>query len=563
MSERVPSKVYSFGPFLLDVGERRLLRDGSVVPLVGKAFDTLRLLVESAGKLQTQETLIDRLWPDVVVEPNICNTMSRSSGAPSRGRPGSRSKRYAGKATGSWRVSARRRQRLREAPRRSTSVCISRWHTTEHDLRTPSSATDCRSSRQPTGSATWTTTGEAPSGPTGSSFSAGVDAWFGTTPAETASPTGSRRRSRSRISSRIWGRCSTPRAWSGHPCSVFLKARRRPPRSPLEIRAASRRWSSWVDAREGGASSEARRFSSSSRRCWSSCARVGAGSFTHVRWLNRLIGRIAFLPSLQPYSLWDLTHNRIHHAFTNLKGKDFVWTPLSKAEFDALPWGLRALYRSFRTPLGLALYYPIELWWPRLIFPRREQLDRKRLAYDLDRLLVLLFACLQGTLVVSLRSETLGDGVAAGAFGVFVTYLVFSWMIGFVIVFNHTHLDVPWFDRVEVWSASRSAIESTTRLKFPRWTAFFASSIMDHVAHHVDPRIPLVRLGEAQDQIEELLPGRIIVHEWSVKGLCDILKRCKLYDYDAGRWIDYDGLPTTGSESAFRRCREEVRCQPS
>jgi pimeloyl-ACP methyl ester carboxylesterase len=40
------------------------------VPLVGKAFDTLRLLAEGAGKLQTQESLIARLWPDVVVEPN-------------------------------------------------------------------------------------------------------------------------------------------------------------------------------------------------------------------------------------------------------------------------------------------------------------------------------------------------------------------------------------------------------------------------------------------------------------------------------------------------------------
>ncbi len=62
--------VHSFGPFLLDVGERRLLRDGCVVPLAGKAFDTLRLLVEGVGKLQTQQSLIDRLWPDVVVEPN-------------------------------------------------------------------------------------------------------------------------------------------------------------------------------------------------------------------------------------------------------------------------------------------------------------------------------------------------------------------------------------------------------------------------------------------------------------------------------------------------------------
>lgn len=271
------------------------------------------------------------------------------------------------------------------------------------------------------------------------------------------------------------------------------------------------------------------------------------GSFTRVRWLNRVAGRIAFLPSLQPYSLWELTHNRIHHVHTNLKGKDFVWTPLSKPEFDALSWWRRALYRTCRTPLGLALYYPLELWWPRLILPRREHLDRKRAAYDLDRLLVLLFACLQAFAVVCCSGGTLGDRAAAAVFGVLIPYLVFSWMIGFVIYFNHTHLDVPWFDREEEWRASRSAIEMTTRLKFPRWTSFFASSIMDHVAHHVDPLIPLVRLGEAQGRIEELLPGRVLVQEWSVKELLLILRRCKLYDYDSGCWLDYDGLPTTKS----------------
>ncbi len=63
-------KVYSFGPFRLEVGERRLLRDGEVVSLAGKAFDTLRLLVEGAGTLRKQDWLIEQLWPDVVVEQN-------------------------------------------------------------------------------------------------------------------------------------------------------------------------------------------------------------------------------------------------------------------------------------------------------------------------------------------------------------------------------------------------------------------------------------------------------------------------------------------------------------
>lgn len=70
MTERAAPKVYEFGPFRLETAERRLLRDGRLVPLTGKAFETLQLLVEGAGTLQKQQSLMDRLWPNVFVEQN-------------------------------------------------------------------------------------------------------------------------------------------------------------------------------------------------------------------------------------------------------------------------------------------------------------------------------------------------------------------------------------------------------------------------------------------------------------------------------------------------------------
>ena len=62
--------VYTFGPFRLEVGERRLFRDDGLVALTGKAFDLLQLFLESAGALLKQDTLMDQLWPDVVVDQN-------------------------------------------------------------------------------------------------------------------------------------------------------------------------------------------------------------------------------------------------------------------------------------------------------------------------------------------------------------------------------------------------------------------------------------------------------------------------------------------------------------
>lgn len=62
--------VYEFGPFQLDVAERRLLREGVQIPLRSKVFETLVALVENAGRLMTKDVLLEKLWPDVVVEEN-------------------------------------------------------------------------------------------------------------------------------------------------------------------------------------------------------------------------------------------------------------------------------------------------------------------------------------------------------------------------------------------------------------------------------------------------------------------------------------------------------------
>ncbi|HEY0375726.1 MAG TPA: tetratricopeptide repeat protein [Pyrinomonadaceae bacterium] len=67
MSEQT-RHVYEFGPFLLDTAERRLLRDGQIVPLSRKAFETLVALVERSGRLVGKDELMRAVWPDSFVE---------------------------------------------------------------------------------------------------------------------------------------------------------------------------------------------------------------------------------------------------------------------------------------------------------------------------------------------------------------------------------------------------------------------------------------------------------------------------------------------------------------
>src|SRR5262245_22722281 len=67
------SAIYQFGPFQLDTAEHRLLREGEEVSLQLKAFETLCILVECAGRLITKEELLSQIWPGTIVEENNLN----------------------------------------------------------------------------------------------------------------------------------------------------------------------------------------------------------------------------------------------------------------------------------------------------------------------------------------------------------------------------------------------------------------------------------------------------------------------------------------------------------
>ncbi|HJQ26326.1 MAG TPA: winged helix-turn-helix domain-containing protein [Blastocatellia bacterium] len=59
---------YDFAPFRVDATERVLTRDGELVPLTPKVFETLLLLVENRGRTLTKDEMIARLWPESFVE---------------------------------------------------------------------------------------------------------------------------------------------------------------------------------------------------------------------------------------------------------------------------------------------------------------------------------------------------------------------------------------------------------------------------------------------------------------------------------------------------------------
>ena len=76
---------YEFNSFVLDASERRLTRQGERLPVTGKTFDVLRLLIQAGGRLVDRQTFNDQLWPEVIVEDrNLTvhvSTLRRALGA--------------------------------------------------------------------------------------------------------------------------------------------------------------------------------------------------------------------------------------------------------------------------------------------------------------------------------------------------------------------------------------------------------------------------------------------------------------------------------------------------
>lgn len=266
-------------------------------------------------------------------------------------------------------------------------------------------------------------------------------------------------------------------------------------------------------------------------------------SFTDHRRLNRWLGRLLFLPSLTPYSLWDVGHNVVHHGYSNLKGFDFVWCPKTVEEYKAMSRGQRILERLYRSGWCPWLYYLVETWWRRMYFPSRKEMPTRRRVFILDGILVTVAAALWiGALVWAAIATQQSMWLTLFA-GFVVPFIFWNGMIGMVIYIQHTHPEIEWYENKEEWAASQPFVSTTVHLTFKYFGRRLLHNIMVHTAHHVDMSIPLYRLPEAQKRLEEMLPGRIVIQYFSWRWYFKCARHCKLYDYANKRWLDFKGAP--------------------
>src|ERR1700691_4106568 len=66
-----PGGSKSFGAFRLDAANRCLWRENQRIPLAPKMFSVLRYLVDNAGRLVTKDELLQNVWTETFVQPDV------------------------------------------------------------------------------------------------------------------------------------------------------------------------------------------------------------------------------------------------------------------------------------------------------------------------------------------------------------------------------------------------------------------------------------------------------------------------------------------------------------
>lgn len=289
------------------------------------------------------------------------------------------------------------------------------------------------------------------------------------------------------------------------------------------------------------------------------------GSLTPRAPLNRLLGRLALVHSLHPYTSWKHSHNGLHHGWTNVRGKDVVFVPFSKAEYDRLPSWRRWAERRFRSPVGLPLFYFFTVWLPFEAFPGAENgpRGRDRFRFQLDRLFVLGYVALLPVGLSTVAAATGQSIVAMFVLGLLVPQLTFQSIMSFVSYLHHTHARSPWYSSADDYVYFNSQVRSTVHSEFPAPIEFVLHRILDHSAHHSDPRVPLYNLRLTQAALERLYPTEVIHDSWSLGSFLRTMRTCRLYDYEHHRWLDWEGTPLTPPLIPLTGLKEHVRSASS
>jgi acyl-lipid omega-6 desaturase (Delta-12 desaturase) len=277
-------------------------------------------------------------------------------------------------------------------------------------------------------------------------------------------------------------------------------------------------------------------------------------SFTRVRWLNRLIGTLAFLPALHPFGRWEHHHNRVHHCFTAQIGVDNAYAPMTPEQYRAATPARRAYYRVMRSLIGQPFFYMVDIWARDMFVPfaRRGHGLKASDWRDIAIVYAWLAVSVLGMALLSWRAN--GGGLEAalwngGIYGVLIPFLVWNVFISFVTIVQHTGPKVRWILPTGRFSTHEEKLGGTVHIVFPEALDWLFHRVMQHVVHHVNPIVPLYRLKEEEAKTLAAEPASI-VEVWTPLYHWRMTRDCKLYDPQTQRWCRFPAARDRVTDSA-------------
>jgi omega-6 fatty acid desaturase (delta-12 desaturase) len=262
-------------------------------------------------------------------------------------------------------------------------------------------------------------------------------------------------------------------------------------------------------------------------------------ALTDSRKLNRVLAQVCMFPSAHVEAAWDLGHNRIHHGYTTRQGFDFVWHPVTAEQYAVMSRHEKLRHRLEWSFLGSGAYFLRDVWWNKMWRFNAPGKRRDAIIRDKITLGTAIVLATAGAVVLGALTGGWLEAIWMPVKLLVVPFLLFTQIIGWTVYVHHIAPDLRWWPRRQ-WTQFKGQMESTTIVKMPRLINYlWFHNIFVHVPHHVDARIPFHQLPAAARAIAAAFPDKVRFQTFAVRDYLATTRVCKLYDFEAGRWLPY------------------------
>jgi omega-6 fatty acid desaturase (delta-12 desaturase) len=255
---------------------------------------------------------------------------------------------------------------------------------------------------------------------------------------------------------------------------------------------------------------------------------------------NKVIAVVSMTMILFNYRLWIYDHHVLHHGRTNVKHNNFL-SPITFAEFRDMSRFRRAIYRAYHSEsgAGILLYFLLVRWPSVHFYPGAWLPPRFRAsAWGYTVLLSAYAAALLSLLALASSGSVLVSILCGFVLPCAIWFTTFS----MTVFLQHTNPQLRWYPNVASLAAPPEAL--SVHVGMPRWLNHMTHYAMEHPVHHLSAVVPHYHLKQAQAALAGIATPPIIAMRFTIANLRDVLRRCKLYDYDEHAWVDFSGEVT-------------------